>query len=169
MLLKGSLNGGIELKRKNKIIGFITVLMCIFALGGCAVSDYQKSLYKDDSKIASQADSYSFRNRLGSASSGKASVKFGTFFGMDTLLAIEASQESTASLEVDVKINSGDFKVVLISPDNKVTTIAEGTKSGLQELKLQKGKSRIKIVGNNAKGEVKLNIKDNDYIKVKQG
>lgn len=153
----------------SKILVLITSLIFVFSAGGCSVSEYQRNLYKDDSKIISQSDSYNFKNRLGSNSNGKASIKFGTFYGMDTVFTIEASNEAVAMLEIDSKVDSGNFKVVLISPDNKVVILAEGTKSGAQELKLQKGKSRIKIVGNNAKGEVKLNIKDNENIKVKQG
>jgi hypothetical protein len=153
----------------SKILVPIISLMVVFTAGGCSGSEYQRSLYKDDSKIISQSDSYSFKNRLENASNGKVTIRFGSFYGMDTLFTIEASKEAVAPLELDSKVDSGDFKVVLISPDNKVEILAEGTKSAKQEFKLQKGKSRIKIVGNNAKGEVKLNIKDNENIKIKQG
>lgn len=157
------------MRKIKKAIIFLSSILLTFSITGCSISEYQKSIYKDDSKIASQADSYSFRNRVGSTSSGKSSVKFGTFYGMDTLWTIEATKETSISLDIDVRVDSGDFKVVLINPDNRVIVIAEGQKSGTQELKLQMGKSRIKIVGSNAKGEAKLSIKDNNNIKIKQG
>jgi hypothetical protein len=155
------------MKWNGKLAVFSLLLSVVFYLTGCSVSKFQKSVYNDDSKIVKQADSYNFRTRSGTTANEKTEIKFGTFYGMDTLWTIETKEEANVIIEYDIKLEKGNFKIVLIGPDNKISTIADSTKTGKQELKLQKGSSRIKIVGNDAKGEVKIYIKADKSIKVK--
>jgi hypothetical protein len=155
-------------KRNRKLIIFSLTVILLVTLTGCRVSDYQSSIYNDNSKIIKQADSYNFKNRIGSTSNDKSEMKFGTFYGVDSIWSIDAKADDIVNIEYDLKIERGNFKVVLISPDNKVTTIAEGNKSGKEELKLQDGKSRVKVVGNNAKGAIKLSAKGGENVKIRK-
>ena len=165
--IKQFYSGGI-MKKLRLLVGFSLIVTMWLFLIGCSVSEFQESVYSDDSKITKQADSYNFRSRVGSTTSKKSEIKFVSFFGMDTLWSIEAKEEAVVTLEYDIKIEKGDFKVVLIGPDNKVIVIVDKGKSGKQELRLQKGNSRIKIVGKGAKGQVKINITGNKNIEIKK-
>lgn len=156
------------MKRNRGLIIFSLTVILLGSLTGCRVSDYQSSIYNDDSKIVKQADSYSFRNRIGSTSNDKTEMRFGTFYGVDSIWSMDAKADDIVNIEYDIKIERGNFKVVLINPDNKVTTIAEGSKSGKEELKLQNGKSRVKVVGNNAKGAIKLSVKGGENVKIRK-
>ncbi len=155
------------MKIYRKTALFSLFFSLVFYLTGCSISEFQKSIYNDDSKIVKQADSYSFKSRIGSTTNEKSDIKFATFYGMDTLWSVEAKEETIVNLEYDLKIEKGDFKVILVSPDNKVSTLVYGTKAGQQDLKLQKGSSRIKIVGRDAKGQVKLYMKGDKGLKIK--
>jgi hypothetical protein len=155
-------------KAFRKVVISLLLISLMLYLTGCSVSDYQKSIYDDDSKIASQADSYNFRSRSGNTSNEKTEVKFGAFYGADTLWTINANKDSVLTVEYDVKLEKGDFKVVLIDPDNKIIAIVSGQKAGEQEVKVKSGNSRIKIVGKNAKGQVKINITGNKDLKIKR-
>lgn len=160
--------GLINMKKCRLVIVFSLLMSLMFILSGCAVSEFQKTVYNDDSKIVKQADSYNFRSRVGTTTNEKSEIKFTTFYGMDTLWSIEAKEEAAITVEYELKIEKGNFKIVLIGPDNKVITITDGGKSGKQELKLQKGNSRIKIVGKDAKGQVKMYIKGDRNLKIKK-
>jgi hypothetical protein len=159
---------GEVMKKAALLVVFSLLVSLVLLLTGCSASEFQKSVYNDDSKLIKQADSYSYKSRVGSTTSEKSEIKFGSFFGMDTLWSIEAKEEAVVTLEYDIKIEKGDFKVVLIGPDNKVITIVDKGNSGKQELRLQKGNSRIKIVGKDAKGQVKINISGDRNLKIKK-
>jgi len=151
----------------KKGIGIIIVLaIMVGILTGC--TKYQRDIYNDDSKISGEADSYTFRTRLGNTYDDKAKFKFSKFYGMETLWVVNAKAEGAITLDIKAEVNNGKFKAVLISPDKQVSTIFEGSKEEKLEVKVPKGKSRIKVVGDGAKGEVNIIIKESDNIKVKK-
>ncbi|MCM0649139.1 hypothetical protein NBE98_12210 [Clostridium swellfunianum] len=154
------------MKKSILISGFL--LLAGLVLSGCTVSDFQKTVYNDDAKIAKKADSYNFKSRVGTTTSHRSEIKFGTFYGMDTLWSIDAKEQTEVTVDYDIKIEKGDFKVVLIGPDNKVITIVDGGKTGKQGIKVQKGNSRIKIVGRDAKGNIKIDITGDKNLKIKK-
>jgi hypothetical protein len=142
---------------------FMLMLM-ISLVSGC--QKYQRDIYDKDNKIAEQGDSYTFITRIGSTANDKMNAKFSGFYGMDSTWTIDASGEEIATMEVNAEVSKGRFKVVLISPDNKVHTVFEGSKNETIDLRLSKGISRIKIVGDEAKGNIEMSIKGNDKVKI---
>lgn len=149
-----------------KIFIVLSLSLFLLGVGGCNVSDYQKSIYSDNSKIAKEADSYTFNNRIGSTNKNETNIEFSAFTGMETIWIIEVKEEGSVSVNYESKIENGDFKTVLISPNGVLTNIFEQSKSGTSTLNLQKGKNRIKIVGNDAKGEVTLLIKIDEDMQI---
>lgn len=149
---------------------FIVILLSILILGivtGCNVNDYQKNIYSDNSKIVKEGDSYTFKNRLGSTTKDEINIKFSTFYGMQTIWIIEASKEGVLTINYESQIKNGDFKTVLISPDDVVSHIFEQSENGNTTLNIPKGKSRIKIVGNGANGEVAITIKPDENMQIR--
>lgn len=137
----------------------LTIILVFLAVGCSSISAYQKSIYYDDSIIAKTADSYTFTSRVGSTTHKESSIKYGTFIGMETIWVIESKGQGSFTIEYDSKVKKGEFKVVLITPDNNVTNILKQNQGGTTKIKAPKGKSRIKIVGNEAGGECLLIIK----------
>lgn len=158
--------------KKNLIIGILSlILLCAVVIGirtlitGSYAGNYQRSIYNDNSKIASKGDSYSFLNRVCTNEDNKTSLEF-TFTGMDTIWKLETSQDTSVNIEYKSEISSGKFKVVLINPDGEVINILEQSTSGDKDVNLINGKSRIKIVGNNARGKLQLSISSNKDVKL---
>jgi hypothetical protein len=152
------------MKKGIGVIIVLAIMVSIFA--GC--TRYQRHIYNDDSKVAAAADSYSFGSRIGNTYDDKTKFKFSRFYGTETLWTVDAKEEGTITLEIKADVENGKFKAVLISPDKEVSTIFEGSKEEKLEVKVPKGKSRIKVVGDGAKGDISIKIKESDNIKVKK-
>lgn len=155
-------------KNNKTIIIIVTLIMCISLLSGCGINDYQKNLYDNEKDLCKQADSYSYVLRVGNTINNKTSIKYGTFYGMDTIFIIDSKESGKITLNYESKIDSGKFKGVLISQDDKVTTIFEGNAKKEETLEVEKGINRIKIVGNNAKGNFNMEIKVPDTMELKK-
>ncbi|WP_026477187.1 hypothetical protein [Alkaliphilus transvaalensis] len=149
----------------NQKLKFILPALVVLAIMALAIFNFpapfdnskQRAIYDDNSKIVEAFDSYSFQRRLGGNTEEETNITF-NFSGMETLWDITASQESTIQILFDAKISKGRFKVVLISPDMEVINILENTQNGAMELKLSEGASRIKIVGDNTRGDLHLSF-----------
>ena len=154
------------MKKPANIFSSIMLIGCLFISSSCGISTYQKSLYNDNSKIIKQGDSYSFLKRAENTYNNKTSVKFGTFYGMETIWTIDAKSEGNIKINYKTQIKGGKFKIVFITPENEIKTICEGTQNGSILIKAEMGKSRIKIVGNETKGECELSIFPDGNIKI---
>lgn len=142
-----------------KLIMVSLVVLIAMAIAGCSsATSYQKSVFDDESKIIKEGDSYSYGNRIGETKENKADIKFSSFSGMDTIYKITADEENDAIFDFEAIVDKGDFKVVLITPDDEIIDIVNGTGEGNQTVQLKVGTSRIKLVGKNAKGMIKVNI-----------
>jgi hypothetical protein len=135
------------------VISVITIIILFCACN----TKYQNSIYSDDAKIAKEGDSYYSQMRLATevkTSDGiKKTISFGTFIGDETIFIANAKKDSTVNINVDSEIKSGNFKLVIVEPDKKVTVLTTGTKECNSELKIKKGQNRFKIVGKSAKGK----------------
>ena len=73
-----------------------------------------------------------------------------------------SNSESTVDIGYDLNLTSGKVKLVLITPDGDLCTIAEATKtdafSGSQSINVDNGKYRIKLVAENAKFELNFSV-----------
>jgi len=145
----------------RKTIGYtatVWILALLFFTGCASTGAYQKSFYDDDEKIAAQGDSYTFILRVGSTKKDSTALSFKGFTGKQTVWSIDAQGEGAVNLTLDVDIDSGRFKVCLVSPDGLVTVVAENTQEDAYAIPITKGKSRIVIVGDEAKGDVAASL-----------
>ena len=112
-------------------------------------NDKSKYFY-DDSLIVLEGDSYTYLDKLGNIEN----LTFKGFSGTETIFS--ASENMIISLSCEYEISKGEFKVVLINENNEILIIEN---LSTITLNVNKG-SRIKIVGANSNGEIKLIINE---------
>lgn len=153
------------MKLKNKLL-LCACLLFLVSVTGCGVSEKHQKAYDDVEQIAQQGDSYSYGNRLCSEQSNdKFNLKYDGFSGTDTIWILESKEDGEITVNYDSTINNGEFKVVLAYPDKKeVENILEGTEQGKKTIKLKKGECRLKLVGKNADGDLKISLTETKNI-----
>jgi hypothetical protein len=170
IILKYDVSDVMEVAGMKRVSRILLLVFCMSALmlSGCKkITDYQKSIYNDNSKIAKEADSYNYLKRISNIKENNANIIFDRFYGMDTIWTIDAEKEGTITINYKSEIKSGSFKAVIIAPDNEVNLIFENSQSDKKDFLIKEGKTRIKIIGNEAKGELNLNLKLDKQMKLK--
>jgi len=148
-------------------IRILLSLILVLVLAGCArIHAYQKSMYGDNSKIANQGDSYTFRDRIGSVKENNLSLTFNGFYGKQSIWRLDAVEDGSVDLDIKITMKTGMFKLCLINNENKVSLIAEGLSINKLSVPIKKGRSYLVIVGNNADGEVRASLQATDGIVV---
>lgn len=115
--------------------------------------DYD-SVYSDDKLIASDdikykaafamyIDGHKFNEQEMGLHIGEAFIS-----GAYTFFNVNLKSDSELTVKYKVLNDSDDFKIVLVTPDNKVKTIAQSG-SGTQKLQLSKGRNQLKMVARN--------------------
>lgn len=142
----------------------VRLLFCIsfiLIIAGCSqMNSYQSSLYNDNSKIASQGDSYTFRDRIGSTRSDNLSLTFSGFYGKQTIWRMDAIEIGSINLDVRTILKGGKFKICLVNTNKEVSVIAEGQNSKNVSISIPTGRSALVIIGNNADGEVNISLRE---------
>ena len=143
--------------KKIKIIILLVALLLI----GCG-QQTQHNVYDDDKQIEGEGNSFSLRNYNQNKNGDRLYVNVGFMDGMDTIWEYDVNSESTVDIGYDLNLTSGRVKLVLITPDGDLCTIAEATKtdafSGSQSINVDNGKYRIKLVAENAKFELNVSV-----------
>lgn len=153
----------------KKIHIFLILIIAFVMLVGCEgkLDTQQKSIYDDNNKIVTSSDSFNETDAKKSISNGKIEETFGDFYGIRTLADITSPGDNESiTINYSSNISKGNFKVVLVTPDNKVTEIKDINSKG-EEIKLSKGTTKIRIVGKDAVGNYSFNIKANGKAVVK--
>ncbi len=152
---------------KNYIILIMVILFTMTITGCSSVLNYQRSIFNEESKIIKSGDSHSYKDRIGSVREDEIDIKFSSFSGTDTIWKVLVEEDVDIVLDFKSVIDKGEFKVVLITPNDEIVNIINGTEERRQTILLKKGTNRIKLVGKEAKGEIKMNIDGDSNIKVK--
>lgn len=147
---------------KNKFLCLSLILLMVF-INGCNTSYNRNAvynnIYNDNDKIAQLSEDHIYTTASTTKDSDKdLSLKYSGFLGVDAIWSINSKEDGEITLDYDSKVDSGDFKVVLVNPKKEIENILVGTDNGSKTLKLSNGESMLKIVGNNANGNVKLTI-----------
>lgn len=143
----------------------------MMVISGCCFvrMDNHAKEYDDDAKLKSEAGSYSYTERQGNIGRNEAELKF-DFSGNDVLWEMEADRDCTMSGNYDIVISRGDFKIISVSPSAEITKVWEmevGDNYGNLNIPLKKGMNRIKIVGKQARGAMKLRLNPSgDKVKI---
>ena len=135
-------------------------LLFLLVLSGCAAGQDKQKIFDDNAAIIQDGDSYTFVNRTGSTlSDEEVELTYTGFSGVQTIWTMEVSATSAVDFEFNSTVNSGDFKVVLVTPDKAVVTLLTGTQQGDATQALTQGKYAVKLIGRNADGQFKLSLK----------
>ncbi|RDU23197.1 hypothetical protein [Anaerosacchariphilus polymeriproducens] len=150
----------------KKFVGFILITMLL--LSGCS-SNYIASIYDNNKEIASLNNSFNIYSKKQSINDqhfiGNVKIE-----GMDTIWSYAAKENSDIDMTYNLRLVSGKVKLVLISPDNTITTLIECTdQSTLADyatntLHIKKGKNRIKLVaGKNTELKFDISIPEGKF------
>lgn len=136
---------------KNKYVMIFIVLSMV--LVGCS-KNYMASIYNDNEKISSDANSFNLDVDKQSIDGQKFKGVIKKIEGMDTIWTYESDKDMELDMTYLLNVVSGKLKLVLISPDSSVTTLIERSKESevvdyaTNTLQIKKGLNRIKIVAN---------------------
>lgn len=148
---------------KNKFLSCLFPILLINFINGCNMSynrnNVYNNIYNDNDKIAQINGNHVYTTAGTTKDSDKnLSLKYSGFLGVDAIWRINSKEDGEITLDYDSKVDCGDFKVVLVNPKKDIENILIGTDHGSKTLKLSKGEYVLKLVGNNANGNVKLAI-----------
>lgn len=156
------------MKNSNRALLIILVMVAMVTIIGCSpIVDYQNSIFNDEDKIVKDSDSHTYSVRQGKSKGNETDIKFTSFSGTDTIFKITSDTESAIVFNFESIVDKGDFKVVLITPDDEIVEIVNGEKEGSETIKLKEGISRVKLVGRKSKGQIKMDIDAGEEIKIK--
>jgi len=164
-LMKESLSMLIKCNIKNLTLLCIALLFTSIFFG-CGPDADKRDIYDNDMYIAQEGDNFSFYNRVGEEDEKHIDIKFNGFYGAQTIWAIQTEENSDINLSFDSIIKSGDFKVVLITPEQELISITEQDNNGTFKINVSPGKYKIKIVGKNASGNLRIDLSENKSNKV---
>ncbi|SKB67370.1 hypothetical protein SAMN06296386_103343 [Lachnospiraceae bacterium] len=154
--------------RKSEMFGVLLASCLLVACGANPMAE----IYENDTKIASEGNSFNYYKDIEQNiedSSFTASVH--GMDGMDTVWTYNTETESEIQVNFDMALNVGNVKVVFISPDGQLDTIAECTEEetleGTKTVAVKKGENRIKIVSREkAEFDISLNIDEGTFEKL---
>ncbi|SHK37954.1 hypothetical protein [Hespellia stercorisuis] len=133
-----------------KIISIVAVLLA--ATSGCSLNTGIK-VYNDEKMIVKNYDSYNLIRSRQNVKNNCISGSAERMEGMGTIWKLNADAPTDINISYKIKVSSGKAKLVLISPDNTVTELAECTPESDFEQKesdtfhVDAGKNRIKLIG----------------------
>lgn len=154
-----------RLREKFLLIYLLTIFLVV--IGGCGVSEDKKAIYNDNAKIAQPNDSFSYRTRQDTVDSNDTfKLIYSGFYGMETIWTLDAKDNGEVTFTCNSTVNNGDFKAVLVYPNQEVETIFTGNQQGDRKIQLTKGKYLFKLVGNNAAGETNISISKNQNVEI---
>lgn len=158
------------MKRKYFIISILCTIMIFTGCSG--VSSKQKNIYTNNEQIAEEADTHTYFTRTGSRDSAEKinqiELEFSKFYGTDTLWNIKSSGQHGLEISYNSQITNGKFKAVLITEKEEVLILFEGTDKENIVMDIKPGRYRLKIVGQDAKGKIKITIEENANIELKK-
>ena len=143
----------------KKNIFFFPIILLMF--NGCAMAVVQqKRAFDSDKIIVRSEDTYTYEKRVGRSVNNKTDIQFEGFSGTDTILTINADSDDNVTIAYYSQIDRGDFKILLIDPDNRVTTIFNQSDSGATSFPIFPGISRLKMVGRESSGIISVQISE---------
>lgn len=150
----------------------ITLSFIVLLLNSCMVPEIQQRRAFDSEKIiASEDDNYSYAKRVGRTVRNRTDIEFEGFSGTETLFSINSPGGDLIEIVYRSEIKGGQFKVVLIDPDEMIQSIVVMSGSGKSEIQLKKGKTRLKLIGRDSAGLISFEISGDPHIdyKVRNG
>lgn len=155
------------MKRRSTWIFCLCLLLLIGFVGGCGFNKEAENIYDDNEKIAQEVDTFSYQLFLYiKDEAGTIDVRYNRLYGALTIWNIVAKEDAEITIKYDSNVKSGQFKAVLISPDNEVEEILAGNETGEKTIKLTEGKYIFKLVGRDGKGNARISIEEQQNVQI---
>lgn len=152
-------------KRTLIITILVVFVFSLFFISKNFIGNMQENIYDDKDKIVSSIDSYTYINRVGSSKNRETELSF-KLTGVETLWTIKSDINTNIDIDYSSNIDSGDLKLVMVSPEDNIIKIFEGSDNGTISVPIIKGKNRIRIVGRDAKGSITIEILADENLKI---
>lgn len=162
-------------RTSSRIVADATALVCAAlagigiaaVLGGCVPSQ-QAAIYDDDARIADNVNSHTFVNFRGGVDleGGEVELGFTGFTGKYTLWTLYADGEADATLNGEIAVGSEPYRLVMVTPEDDVVELLEGSGTLDEQLELADGRTRIIMLGKGAAGSVSLKLEASDNVRV---
>lgn len=157
-----------------KRTAIICIVVCLLVMLAAVVMFFafpRTNLYDNDKKLAADFNTYNLVNARYNIEEQRIYGTFDTFEGMINLWEYEVSEEQELTVDYTLHVTEGKVKLVLITPDDTVTTLVERTAESESEeaegtctITVKAGNNRIKIVGDKGSSvEFDLSIAEGDF------
>ena len=93
--------------------------------------------------------------------------EFEGFNGKDTIFVLDAEEKASLTIKLSVTLDKGQFKALLVTNDNDIVILLESDGIYEQSFELEKGISRIIIVGDNSSGLCHISFSDVENVNIK--
>ena len=142
-------------------------LFCLAFSLALILSTCGNSPYNDNSLILSDEDSYTYQKCVDTGSTDTSLKRdFQGFNGKDTIWTLDTAEDASISLDISANLSSGNFKVLLVSEDNDITTLLEGDDTQNTSVDLDNGTARIILVGDHASGSCEITLSETNNVSV---
>lgn len=149
---------------RRVVFGFI--LLSLFIISGCRFNStkvVQEDVYTNNDRLVQQSDTFSYTNSAKKSRSEKElSLEFNTFTGVNTLWMVSSDTEQELKIDIDQQINDGKFKTIVVSDDKEtreINVLNEGSQAKSASISIEPNTEYyIKIVGSQAKGNIKMEL-----------
>ncbi len=155
-------------KQMMRVILMILIMVSTSLLYGCNTNEQKSSIYDNNDKILQDGDSFSFTDRIGKTDENRLDIRYNRFYGVQTIWVIKVEKPGVINVDYASEVTSGDFKVVLETPEQELIRIVEdkGKRQGSHKLNATAGTYKIKIVGKNAFGRIKVDLETESEVEI---
>lgn len=154
---------------RAKLSFILPIFATMIVMSSCSYNP-MTFIYSDDKRIAGESNTFSLGEIEQEVSENTMKVKIDRIEGMETLWNFMAEADIDIELSGEILVKSGKAKLVLIYPDNTLSTIVEkdfisADESEIsQTLSIKEGLNRIKVVAaKDTKLELNLSATDGEF------
>lgn len=139
---------------KKLLLMLCVLAVCLAGMSGCGNVSYDGQDF-----LTSRVDSYRYVLSIDNGSTNTTLNRaFKGFHGKDTIWKLSASEATQISVEVSATVTDGRFKILLIRPDQSITSLLEGNGTEHVDVELKEGTSRIILVGEESEGSCEVTV-----------
>lgn len=142
------------MKKLKIALAVIAAAACAILAIGCTA----ENVYDVDEKIMANTNSTLYRNSSKNKVGNSLSLKADYFMGVDTVYTYNV-KDGEISITYSLTVTEGRFKIVITDGETIILVGDEATEETTQTFKVENGKYRVRIVGEDAKFSLKAEFK----------
>ncbi len=149
----------------KNLIFFILLSTFILIGNSCGKQEVFNDYY-NEARALNLQDSFKYgfkENKVFTLNELNADIKLS---GIDTLWELDCEKPDNLVITYTSENKSGDFKVVLVKPNQEVEVLFENTEEGTKYKKIPMGKNYIRIIGSQSDVAFEIDYKVGDQTKI---